>query len=243
MTVPVPPSKPQLQPVSNTRGDDMDDWLADLAGKSSNVNSAAAGDTHQTLLRAAILRKANQTDSALASDAHAWQRLQFKLRQEGLAKQPTRSRFWLLAAGVAGLSICTLLVWQMSSSVLPTVEVVQKEPPEWRESELVAAEVNEQPQQTAYRMATALSGSGTTAKVYEFRGKYVVEFKADSERLYEIQRVSGELGLRTQIALGKNRVVFTRKVSSPTVDTKAPPRTVEVPAISASAPPKDTSKP
>ena len=211
MNKPNAAGKPQLSLIQ-TDDSELDVWLAELAEKKPMAD-------HSTqLLKEAIIRSANQANSAdqePATEAHAWQRLQFRLRQEGLAQphaQPQR-KLWLMAASIAALGLCAALAWHLIAIEEPAVALVQSEPPQWREADAASPELNDEPKQAAQRMASALAGKGTVAKVYEFRGKYVVEFKAESERLYEIQRASGDMGLRTQIALGKNRVVFTRKAA------------------------------
>jgi hypothetical protein len=235
MSAPQPPDKPHLTLVQNTDAD-LEAWLADLQGQ------APAPDAQVDLLRSAIARSAQSANAHAMSDAHAWQQLQFRLRQVGLGTAPAQRKWWLMAAGVAGLGLSAALAWHLMAASPAEVELVRAEPPQWKEADAAGAEVNEEPKIAAQRMASALAGKGTVAKVYEFRGKYVVEFKAESERLYEIQRASVDLGLRTQIALGKNRVVFTRKAAPASPSSSAPSSAIK-PAQATESPAKSASKP
>lgn len=212
---PVANAPAKLQLVQAPPSDDLDAWLAALRGPQVGSPKDQTTEVHETdMLRNAVLRASLQASEPTVDDNHAWQRLQFRLRQEGLARKQPASKTWLMAAAVAGLGICLAgtVAWQMTA--VPGVEFVQNEPPEWREADANSAEINDDPRQQAHSIADALTAKGTAAKVYEFRGKYVVEFKVEGEKLYEIRRTTGLMGLRAQIALGKNRIVFTRKPSS-----------------------------
>ena len=79
-------------------------WLAALAGQPDALADARLNQ-QAAALRQALQQRSRQLDEAVpAADAALWQQLQFRLRREGLLKQPPRWQrlpAWGLAATVA----------------------------------------------------------------------------------------------------------------------------------------------
>jgi hypothetical protein len=190
---------------------DLDRWLDQLAGR-------RPADAHIQALRQAMVQQAraqqDQRLGPLASDeaeAHALQRLQFRLRRQGLLNPPRRAWAWraLPLAAAAALAIVVGTSFYRDAGLLPGLEPRLSEPPQYRGSVPDILLPGPQPLQRAQQAAVALRPVAQDPVLYLHDGRAVLDFELPADRLAEAQALLTDRSLATALRPGLNRWVFT----------------------------------
>ena len=176
--------------------DDIDRWVDQLAGKKrpdAPADEVAEVQALRRAIEAQALREATAsapaTEAEAASDAHAWQRLQFRMRGDGLLK-PKRPAWmgWPSYAAAALLVLAVGVGVYLRPADEAEVVVAIAKPPTYRgelsEMALGAAD----PLAQAKQLARALQKLAAEPKVYYFDQRATVDFEVSPAQQAAIER-------------------------------------------------------
>lgn len=198
--------------------DDIDRWVDQLAGQKRTdapADEAAEVQALQRAIEARALREAAHAPlppTREADDAHDWQRMQFRMRGEGLLK-PKRPA-WM---GWPGYAAAALLVLAVGVGVLylrpadePEVVVAMGPSPKFR-GEFVQIDVTAaEPLAQAKRLARALEKLSAQPKVYFFEQRATVDFELVPAQRAAIERELAAMDIPTTgLKTGVTRVIFS----------------------------------
>ncbi len=174
-----------------TQDDDIERWLAELAGN-GDASSAETRALRRAILRNAERRDADgerQLDSA-ASDEHAWQQLQFRLRREGIL----RGKMWVvgrvpmaLAATVVLAVTVGIFSHQFSDRDLP---IVENDVPVFRGEFTVLQVSSGSAARDAQRLAKAAAKVGGKPTIYRTTEGWTIDATLDTA---DVEVLSKEL--------------------------------------------------
>ncbi len=155
-------------------------WFDRLGGKLVDVKDGAALREADALRRAlATERAAAEADPTIAAATTAeeeerqWQRLQFRLKREGLLDAPARSRrrFWQgTAALAAAVLVAVLLVPRIASD-----EIYYDEPPTMRGEFILVKRQDAKPRQAADALASSLKAGDLMPRQYQLGKTFIVD--------------------------------------------------------------------
>ncbi|WP_374403253.1 hypothetical protein [Niveibacterium sp.] len=150
--------------------DDLDRWLAELAGQATTRDARSEAQT----LRRVILNEASAEAPPAVDDDHATEQLLFRLRREGLLKR-RRLPAWgyALAATLAAAAI-GLVVLRENPTPAPDV-VTYGEPPIWRGAFAQFEVRGPAPRMRAETLVGALRAEGVQADIYASGAVYTVD--------------------------------------------------------------------
>jgi len=197
--------------------DDIDRWVDQLAGQKRTdapTDEAAEVQALQRAIEARALREAAHAPlppTQEADDAHDWQRMQFRMRGEGLLK-PKRPA-WM---GWPSYAAAALLVLAVGVGVYlrpvdePEVVVAMGPSPKFRgdfvQIDVTAAE----PLAQAKRLARALEKLSAQPKVYFFEQRATVDFELAATQRAAIERELAAMAIPTTgLKTGVTRVIFS----------------------------------
>jgi len=201
--------------------DDIDRWVDQLAGQKRTdapADEAAEVQALQRAIEARALREAAHAPlppTQEADDAHDWQRMQFRMRGEGLLK-PKRPA-WPAWMGWPGYAAAALLVLAIGVGVLylrpadePEVVVAMGPSPRFR-GEFVQIDVTAaEPLAQAKRLARALEKLSAQPKVYFFEQRATVDFELAPAQRAAIERELAAMAIPTTgLKTGVTRVIFS----------------------------------
>jgi hypothetical protein len=199
--------------MAGNAGDDQDieAWLASLAGRSPQAND----DREAQALRRAVLARAEASASALdpTAETAAWERLRFRLRRDNLvgSAAPRRARVWLPAAAAAVLVLgVAVTYWGRQSDDLSQIAVVDDAAPVFRGGPEPFVATVADPAQAARRVALALKRQQVQATVYVQPGQAVVDFEAEAAMLPTVQEAVRSQLPAAVLRPGINRLVFRK---------------------------------
>jgi len=198
--------------------DDIDRWVDQLAGKKrpdAPADEAAEVQALRRAIEAQVLREAAAaappTEAETAADAHAWQRMQFRMRGEGLLK-PKRPAWmgWPSYAAAALLVLAVGVGVYMRPADEPEVVVAMGPSPKFR-GEFVQIDVTAaEPLARAKRLARALEKLAAEPKVYFFEQRATVDFELVPAQRAAIERELAAMAIPTAgLKTGVTRVIFS----------------------------------
>jgi len=199
-----------------TRDDDvdLDDWLAALAGRNdaASNNTAPRSLAEARVLRAAVMREP-EAGTVPVDDDHAWQRLRFRLRREGLfeAAAPVR-RIWLPRVGLAmaaALMLTVALRFWPGGDASELFPLTPGEPVVYRGGIVLLAVPAADPVRAARRLAAQLAKVGVRPVVQRDGARAVLDVDVDEARLAAVRDVVNRAGIDgAKVAAGLLRLRF-----------------------------------
>ncbi len=196
--------------------DETEPWLARLYG--SEPSSERETPDEEAGLRRAIGRHHERLDSvALASspqaldDDLAWQRMQFRLRREGLlGKRRAQWTTWAGAAAAALVLGIGLVQALRPGPTAPGVAVTYAAPPTLRSVDPGIEESFPDPLTTAQLIGTRLRSLDLELVLYWHGDAATLDFKVRPENLDEATTVIKATHPRASFRAGWNRITLTR---------------------------------
>lgn len=196
--------------------EETEQWLARLSGSESS--SVREAPDEEAGLRRAIGRHHERLDSvALAAspqaldDDLAWQRMQFRLRREGLlGKRRAQWTTWAGAAAAALVLGIGLVQALRPGPTAPGVAVTYAAPPTLRSVDPGIEESFPDPLTTAQLIGTRLRSLDLEIALYWHAEIATLDFKVRPETLDEA--ITAIKSSHPQVAVhpGWNRIIFTR---------------------------------
>ncbi len=209
-------------PIHSTHPDasddaDTDDWLLSLAGHHTDTS------IEDSAIRQAILgyhqrqNESSLASASLLSDDHAWQRMRFRLKREGLlAAQRQTWHIWAPAAMAAAVVLAVVMVPSLWQSQLPSPVVVSyADPPTLRSVSGIATQTMTDPLKTAQQIAARLHSFDPSVKLYWYEGVATLDFDVQPEQISDMLALLKPTHPQVVLRPGWNRVVLTQPSQHP----------------------------
>lgn len=199
-----------------TPEDDIDDWIDSLAGKASKHKKQ---DPEANAIRESIVRRLSsegpttEDSAAKEGEEHAWQKLAFRMRREGLTGRSGWSSARLIPAAAAAALLATIgttLLW--GPSEYENFPITETDAPRYRSAIVVIETSVTDPTRVARKLAHALEPFAAEPRIYVFGGRAVLDLNVNVSHISAVKNEFEKSGVRTDALLpGLVRVVFNAK--------------------------------
>ncbi len=198
---------------------DDDRWLDILSGRDAGESADATTRREARALRTALLRDGYKDTEDPALDEQSLERLQFRLRREGLLGRSSRLKRWFrdtplsAVAALLVLAIVLPITLQMNRTHDEAVPVV---PDEVRSRSVVPAQtlLAQDPRVHAEQIASRLRETGLTVKISEFDGAWYVDTQLPAPVTEDTRAFLESLGLTVE-AGQRLFIAIQRKTTEP----------------------------
>lgn len=201
------------QPANPPEPDDLDAWLRSLSKRPAPGKPAPL--TEESAMRQAILNYHQREEEALlnaanlANDDHAWQRMRFRLKSEGLAGKRPAWQIWMPAAAAAVVLAAVMVPNLMQGPGNDSVVVSYAEPPVLRGP--VPETAVPDPLKAAQQLATQLRAFDPAVRLFWFGNVATIDFEAKPEQLDAMAPLLKGAFPSVKLRTGWNQLVFTQK--------------------------------